>query len=475
MKNKITRAHNPFWLVALALFSLLFIASTNQAEAQSTSTPTSTPSVFFQISKIISPAHFPGVLDAEDFSFHISGPGGTWDVAHGGVIEIDEAGQYELTESYTGNDPVGFDPEDWTVYWVGDFCFGPTDVPATDPGLMLIEESDFGFYNSNNPARCNAENQYYPVDDNGGGNGNGATSTLRVVKVVVGTSTAPSDFSFSVNGGASVQFDADGTNELVVATGTYSIAEVGTTTNYSISYSSDCVNVVLDAGGTGICTITNTWNNSSGGGNGGDKEYRIEGYVWHDQNESDVKDEGESFLEGWVVSITNGTETATTSTNSAGYYFFDVEAGTWTVSEVLQENWFQSYPATSTDTGVHVVTVPQENEEVTMLPFPLNWLFNVAEAAVVETYSGYNFGNFQGGTGGGGNGGDDDDDNGGGGGGGGSNRRGGSDNDGGTPQILGAQVSPMPMGGGQGGFGGSSSSLPPSLAFLYPVLAWMGF
>jgi hypothetical protein len=469
MNTKISLSFNPVWLVCLTLFTCLTAVSYSVAEAQtSTSTPSS---IFLQMSKIVSPAHFPGVLNEGDFSFHITGPGGSFDIAHGGVVEIDTVGQYEITESYNGNDPVGFDPEDWTVYWVGDLCEGPTDVPATDPGMILITESDFGRFNSNNPARCNAENQYYPNDeDNSGGNGS-ATSTLRVVKVVVGTSTPPTNFSFNVNGGSSVAFEADGVNELEVATGTYQVAEVGTTTGFSVSYSNNCASLAVGAGETGTCTITNTWNGDNGGGGNGTStiQYRIEGYVWHDENEDKDKEETEDFLESWVVSITNGTTTATTTTNSAGYYFFDVEAGTWTISEVLQEDWFMSYP--TTPGGVHVVTVPQEEPEEITLFFPLNLFFKVAQAAVVETYSGYNFGNFQGGRGGGGNGGDDDDDSSGGGG----NRSGGGNNNGGTPQILGNQVSLMPLGAAQGGFGGSSLALPSFLAFLWPALAWLGF
>ncbi|MDR7135334.1 hypothetical protein J2X06_002543 [Lysobacter niastensis] len=85
-----------------------------------------------------------------------------------------------------------------------------------------------------------------------------STATLTVRKVVVndngGTKTA-SNFSFSVNGAAPVAFEADGTNVLTVAAGTYSITEPAVA-NYAASLSG-CSNVVLAAGGSATCTITN--------------------------------------------------------------------------------------------------------------------------------------------------------------------------------------------------------------------------
>jgi hypothetical protein len=85
-----------------------------------------------------------------------------------------------------------------------------------------------------------------------------STATLTVRKVVVndngGTQTA-SNFSFSLNGAAPVAFEADGTNVLTVPAGTYSITEPAVA-NYAASLSG-CSNVVLGAGASATCTITN--------------------------------------------------------------------------------------------------------------------------------------------------------------------------------------------------------------------------
>ena len=82
--------------------------------------------------------------------------------------------------------------------------------------------------------------------------------TLNVIKMLVGTTTVDeSAFSFSLNGAASTSFDGtDGVNTLTLAAGTYDVVETsapGYTTTYS-----NCDNVVVTAGQTSTCTITNT-------------------------------------------------------------------------------------------------------------------------------------------------------------------------------------------------------------------------
>lgn len=99
-----------------------------------------------------------------------------------------------------------------------------------------------------------------------------------------------------------------------------------------------------------------------GGDNGGGDEtvYKVYGYVWHDENENDVWEQGEpnpddneNDLDGWTVEITNGEVTYSTTTDETGYYYFLVPAGTWTVNEVLQSDWTKTYP----DVNGHVIEV----------------------------------------------------------------------------------------------------------------------
>jgi uncharacterized repeat protein (TIGR01451 family) len=104
--------------------------------------------------------------------------------------------------------------------------------------------------------------------------------TLRVVKTVVndngGTKTA-SNFSFQVNGGSSTAFETDGTNDLTVAPGNYSVTEPGVA-GYATTYD-NCANVTVVTDQITTCTITNddiqpklTVTKVVVNDNGGDKE-----------------------------------------------------------------------------------------------------------------------------------------------------------------------------------------------------------
>lgn len=486
MKFQLQKYAAPFLLGLLVavLGGLIFAAMPQKADAQAE------PTYEFLLEKKISDNKPTNPYTADEFSFNVSGYGtvnltaSTDDYAS--AIVLLPAGTYTLEEV----GPDGFVEDDWTVQWSGYACDnynGPivsTTMNVTDDATGNVCRADNQFRGEPEPILgCtdpDAEN-YDPAAeeddgsceyDNGGGNGGDEEATLTITKVVVGTSTSPTNFSFSINNGTSTAFEADGSNTLTVATGTYGVTEVGTTTGYTVTYN-NCASIVLQDGDSATCTITNTLttNGGGGGGNGTSTElYRIEGFVWHDEDKNgEIATSTESFLEGWTVTATNGTTTMSTTTDATGYYYFDVEAGTWTISETLMSSWSQSYPANNQ----HVVTVP-EAEEVT-LGFPLNLFFSVAHAAVVETFGDYNFGNYQTGDSGG---------SGGGGGGGGgtshiagtdssvSGGRGGGD---GTPQVLGEQVAAVPFYAPYAGHGGASPNLPGFLAFFWPMLAWFGY
>jgi uncharacterized repeat protein (TIGR01451 family) len=83
-------------------------------------------------------------------------------------------------------------------------------------------------------------------------------ATLIVKKVVVnddGGTKQSQDFGFSVNGGQTQSFEADGQNDLTVNAGTYNVVEPAVA-GYATSYS-NCANIVIPNGGTATCTITN--------------------------------------------------------------------------------------------------------------------------------------------------------------------------------------------------------------------------
>ena len=87
---------------------------------------------------------------------------------------------------------------------------------------------------------------------------NDQAATLHVVKVVTndnGGTKGFTDFSFSVNGATAVTFEADGTNDVSVSAGSYTVTEPAVA-GYSTTYD-NCSNVVIANGGEATCTITN--------------------------------------------------------------------------------------------------------------------------------------------------------------------------------------------------------------------------
>jgi hypothetical protein len=178
--------------------------------------------------------------------------------------------------------------------------------------------------------------------------------------------------------------------------------------------------------------------------------YKIYGFVWHDNNDNQTWDGrgegGESPLAGWSVSITDGETTMSTTTDASGYYYFNVPAGTWTITETVQNGWGR------TTQESYVVTVPAP-QVLTLLDTVTNFFVPTAFAAVANPAFGeYNFGNDEQSSGGGGS------------------VRHGSSGGGSTPsgevlgasteapkgEVLGAQVAVVPAGAPNTGAGGTS-------------------
>ncbi len=80
-----------------------------------------------------------------------------------------------------------------------------------------------------------------------------------------------------------------------------------------------------------------------------EETYIIDGYKWNDENpDGEWDEEVEDGIQGWVIKVTNGEDTLSTTTDSTGYYWFEVPAGTWTVSEIQQSGWTQTAPVGNT-------------------------------------------------------------------------------------------------------------------------------
>ena len=74
----------------------------------------------------------------------------------------------------------------------------------------------------------------------------------------------------------------------------------------------------------------------------------ISGTKFNDLNANAAKDPSDTPIAGWVVSLSgNGTST-TATTNAQGIFTFaGVPDGTYSVCEVPQPTWVQTYPTTN--------------------------------------------------------------------------------------------------------------------------------
>lgn len=127
---------------------------------------------------------------------------------------------------------------------------------------------------------------------------------------------------------------------------------------------------------------------NSNNDNTGEDTYKLFGYVWHDVDEDDNRDE-EPVLSEWTVravNASNSEEVYIDKTDVAGRYEFNVPVGTWIISELTESGWVLLSAADGD--GTYTVTVP-EAEGFTLI----NMLIPTAFAASLGEYGPYNFGN----------------------------------------------------------------------------------
>ena len=81
----------------------------------------------------------------------------------------------------------------------------------------------------------------------------------------------------------------------------------------------------------------------------------IHGVKWLDENGNGQRDSNEPGLPGWTIRLKGeGGTTLSTVTGEGGHYWFmDLSAGVYTVTEILQPGWEQTFPGS----GVHIVAL----------------------------------------------------------------------------------------------------------------------
>lgn len=113
---------------------------------------------------------------------------------------------------------------------------------------------------------------------------------------------------------------------------------------------------------------------------GSDQTGDLSGSIWNDLNGNGIWDSGEAGLAGWTVYLDdnqNGTldssEQRTTTDANGDYAFLDLDPGTYTVAQVLEPNWQQTYPD---PTGPVNLTSTQALPQLT----------TTASTAAIQTY-----------------------------------------------------------------------------------------
>jgi hypothetical protein len=82
------------------------------------------------------------------------------------------------------------------------------------------------------------------------------------------------------------------------------------------------------------------------------------GTVFEDKNGDGIRDPGDPGLVGWTVNLMSGsTIVANTTTGPGGAYSFtNIAPGSYTVQEIVQSGWTQSYPAAPGTQSVTLVS-----------------------------------------------------------------------------------------------------------------------
>jgi len=97
----------------------------------------------------------------------------------------------------------------------------------------------------------------------------------------------------------------------------------------------------------------------------------IHGLKWNDLDGDSTRDPEEAGLSGWTIYLDqnqNGVldtgETSAITDSSGNYAFTGLAAGTYTVAEVMQEGWEQTYPNVSEDSSTEPIAISTTNSPV---------------------------------------------------------------------------------------------------------------
>ena len=368
--------------------------------------------------------------EISDWKLSADGPTDVVDVASGTTSTVD-VGTYNLSEF----GPVdGYTPSGWV-------CLLPS-TSAPNPATMT--DGDTVVLTANQNVTCTITNTY----DDGGGN-QPADVTVTIVKYIgdsIATANSAGGASFSMtatwsatnigSGSGGFELDADGFLGGPEYQATTSSMSSGA--NYSVQENLDTVCELRDdfalvgysvgdslsaaeaaAVSSTAPNLTNITTNKFIIVHNQDcsvpPTYSISGKIYHDNNSQNGQlDEGENGLENWRAyidlpvgegegnNVYDPEEPTDLSDSRGNYVISGLEAGCYTVREVLQDGWNQTDPTVDPD-GVEndfeyeVAVGPNQNIcNPVLLDNVVGFFFKTAHAAVVDpNVSGLNFGNIE--------------------------------------------------------------------------------
>ncbi|MEM1278516.1 MAG: Calx-beta domain-containing protein [Cyanobacteria bacterium P01_H01_bin.152] len=104
-----------------------------------------------------------------------------------------------------------------------------------------------------------------------------------------------------------------------------------------------------------------------------DNDVEIRGTVWNDLDGDRIRGAGEAGLEDWTVYLdanANGelddSEITTQTAEDGSYTFTDLRPGTYTVGQVVQEGWQQTFPSVTTTASSIELFTPSKPEELAL-------------------------------------------------------------------------------------------------------------
>jgi fimbrial isopeptide formation D2 family protein len=163
------------------------------------------------------------------------------------VVTIDDGGSATCDDfgfKVNGGSTIGFEAECTNVLTLPTGTYSVAEPPVAGYDTTYQNCSEVAVVNGQQ-ATCTIENDDQP----------GELIVIKDLTTDDGSDASCDDFSFAVDGGNPIAFEADCTNEMTVDAGTYSVVETDAD-GFSTEYA-NCSGLQVPNGGSATCTVSN--------------------------------------------------------------------------------------------------------------------------------------------------------------------------------------------------------------------------